>query len=90
VPGELVDIGRRPKLVASFDPPGGVARFNEWRARNADALASVPADAYRVEYGRAGAGVFIRVRIDEEHVPPALEDPDETGGGAGPQPPAAA
>ena len=90
MPGELVDIGRRPKIVASFEAPGASERFNEWRTRNAELLARVPADAYRVEYGRAGAGIFIRVRIDEGHVPPGLERPGESGCGAEEPPPTAA
>jgi hypothetical protein len=33
----------------------------------------VPAQALRVEYGRAPqGGLFVRVRIDEAHVPPSL------------------
>jgi hypothetical protein len=83
VAGELLDIGRRPKLVASFGGPGATARFDEWRTRNADALARVAPEAYRVEYGRAGSGIFVRVRIDEEHLPPGLEGPDEIGAAAG-------
>jgi hypothetical protein len=70
--GELVPIGLRPQLVASFDPPRAAERFAAWRERNADALASLPPDAYRVEYGRTGAGLFVRVRIAEERVPPSL------------------
>jgi hypothetical protein len=92
VPGELIDIGHRPKLVASFAPPGGVRRFNEWRARNAELLADIPAEAIRYEYGRAAAGgTFVRVRVDEESIPPGLEGPDELGAAAGlpPMPPAA-
>jgi hypothetical protein len=73
MPGELLPIGTRPTLVASFDPPDADAAFRSWRERHADVLAGVPADALRVEYGRAPAGgLFVRVRIDEEHVPAAL------------------
>jgi hypothetical protein len=90
VPGELVEIGRRPKIVAFFEPPGAAKRFTEWRARNADALAQVPEEAYRVEYGRAGAGLFIRVRIDEGHLPPSLENAEEDRGGTPNEPPPAA
>ena len=43
--GELLPIGPRPKLVASFDPPDAVARFEEWRAAHADHLAAIPPDA---------------------------------------------
>jgi hypothetical protein len=69
VAGELLPIGTRPKLVASFDPPDAEARFNEWQTAHAEALASVPAEAWRVEYGRTGVGLYVRVRIDEEHLP---------------------
>lgn len=71
--GELGDIGPRPTLVAAFDPPGADERFRAWRERNAEALASVPAEALRVEYGRASAGgLFVRVRIDESQIPAGL------------------
>ena len=89
MPGELLDIGRRPKLVASFSGEGATARFNAWRESNAAALNGVPPQAYRVEYARAASGILVRVRIDEEHIPPGLEGPDEAGPGAG-LPPAAA
>lgn len=67
--GELLPIGTRPKLVASFEPPDAVARFEEWRKAHADALARIPADAWRVEYGRTGVGQYVRVRMDETHLP---------------------
>ena len=73
--GELLDIGFRPKLVASFDPPGADERFREWQAAHGEALAGVPAEALRVEYGRTGAGLYVRVRIDESHLPATLESP---------------
>jgi hypothetical protein len=69
VTGELVDIGFRPTLVARFDPPEAEARFRAWRKTNAEALAGVPADALRVEYGRTGSGLYVRVRIDESQLP---------------------
>jgi hypothetical protein len=72
VAGELVDIGFRPKLVAGFDPPGAEDRFRAWQETNAETLAGVPADALRVEYGRTGSGLYIRVRIDESQVPDGL------------------
>jgi hypothetical protein len=75
VAGELLPIGTRPKLVASFDPPGADEAFRRWRREHAEAFAGVPADALRVEYGRAArGGLFVRVRIDEEHLPAALDD----------------
>jgi hypothetical protein len=75
VAGELVEIGKRPLLVASFEPPGAAGRFNSWREDHADALATVPETALRVEYGRTGQGLFVRVRIDEAHVPESLLPP---------------
>jgi hypothetical protein len=65
VAGELVDIGFRPKLVASFDPPAAEAQFAAWHAGEGAYLDALPPDAYRVEYGRTGAGLYVRVRIDE-------------------------
>jgi hypothetical protein len=65
VAGELLGIGTRPKLVASFDPPEAEAGFAAWREANAAWLATVPPQAYRVEYGRTGAGLYVRVRVDE-------------------------
>jgi hypothetical protein len=67
-------IGTRPRLVASFEPPGAADAFRTWRQSRADALAAVPAEALRVEYGRAAeGGLFVRVRIDEAHIPDGLE-----------------
>jgi hypothetical protein len=73
--GELLDIGFRPKLVASFDPPDAETRFRDWQAANAQVLAGVPAEALRVEYGRTGAGLYVRVRIDESQLPDRLKSP---------------
>ena len=70
--GELFNIGLRPTLVASFDPPDAEAAFRAWRERHADALAAVPPDALRVEYGRTGAGLYVRVRVDESALPAGL------------------
>ena len=75
VAGELLHIGLRPKLVASFDPPDAEERFLAWRKRNADLLASVPPDSLRVEYGRTGAGLYVRVRVDESALPSGLSAP---------------
>jgi hypothetical protein len=75
VAGELLNIGLRPKLVASFDPPDAERRFRHWRDQHAERMASVPPDAVRVEYGRSGIGLYVRVRIDEGHLPPGLAPP---------------
>lgn len=71
--GELVDIGFRPKTVASFDPPDAAERFRHWQAANAESLEGVPAEALRVEYGRTGEGLYVCVRIDESHLPPSMK-----------------
>jgi hypothetical protein len=68
VAGELLDIGLRPRLVASFAPPAAEEAFLEWRERHAHELEAVPLDAVRVEYGRTGEGLYVRVRIDEAHL----------------------
>lgn len=70
--GELLPIGTRPKLVASFEPPDAVKHFEEWRTAHADALAAIPPDVWRVEYGRTGVGAYVRVRVDEAHLPESL------------------
>jgi len=71
--GELLPIGPRPLLVASFEPPGAAAAYRRWRQRNAEPLARVPAEGMRVEYGRAaGGGLVVRVRIEERHLPEGL------------------
>jgi hypothetical protein len=46
-----------------------VERFARWRERNAELLASVPPEGLRVEYGRTGSGLYVRVRISEERLP---------------------
>ncbi len=73
--GELLNIGLRPKLVASFDPPDAERRFRRWREEHAGLMDGVPPDAVRVEYGRSGTGLYVRVRVDEGHLPPGLAPP---------------
>jgi hypothetical protein len=75
VAGELLDIGFRPKLVASFEPPDAATRFAQWQESNAKALARVPAEAMRVEYGRTGDGLYVRVRVDESQLPAGMSTP---------------
>jgi hypothetical protein len=54
--------------VAEFRPPDAVRRLEEWRRRNADALAVIPADEVVVDVGRAVEGGDIaRVRVAEHH-----------------------
>ena len=62
----------RPKLVAEFGPPDAEARFREWEAANAKRLSEIPRDAWRVEYGRTGVGAYVRVRVEEAHLPDGL------------------
>jgi hypothetical protein len=76
VPGELVSSGWRSRVVAAFDPPDAAAAFARWQAENAEALASVPPEAMRVEYGRRGEGLYVRVRIEETQIPPELQPPE--------------
>jgi hypothetical protein len=84
MPGELVSSGWRSRVVAAFDPPDAAGEFARWQADYADALATVPPEAMRVEYGRRGAGLYIRVRIEESRIPPELHPEPEA------PPPAAA
>jgi hypothetical protein len=70
--------------VAAFDPPDATAQFARWQEEHRDALASVPPASIRVEYGRRGAGLYIRVRIEESRIPRELRPRPE------PEPPAAA
>ena len=70
--GELLNIGPRPKLVASFEPPDAEKRFRAWRERHAAVLGALPPEALRVEYGRTGAGLYVRVRVDESALPSGL------------------
>lgn len=81
MPGDLVSSGWRSRVVAAFDPPGAAEAFARWQDEHSEALASVPPEAMRVEYGRRGAGLYVRVRIEETKIPPALGPP--------PPPPAA-
>lgn len=59
-------------MVAAFDPPDAAAAFARWQEEHADALAAVPPEAMRVEYGRRGEGLYVRVRIEETKIPAAL------------------
>ena len=70
--GELLNIGLRPKLVASFEPPDAEKRFRAWRERHEAVLGALPPEALRVEYGRTGAGLYVRVRVDESALPSGL------------------
>ncbi len=71
-------------MVASFDPPDAAAEFARWQAEHAETLAAVPPEAMRVEYGRRGEGLYVRVRIEESQIPSELRPEPEA------PPPAAA
>ena len=72
--GELVNIGPRPRTVASFEGRDAYDRFRAWRDEHAAVLDAVPPEAMRVEYGQLGTSGerYVRVRIDESHVPPTF------------------
>jgi hypothetical protein len=89
VPGELIPIGRRPKLVASFAGVGADDRYRAWRSANAELLSGVPEEAFKVEYASAGSARLIRVRVDETALPAGLEGPNEAGAADGLPPTAA-
>ena len=80
MPGELVPIGRRPTLVASFAGAGAAGRFAAWRMGSG--LAEVPPESVRVEYTGQGAAREIRVRVDEAYAA-GLTGPNEAGAGDG-------
>jgi hypothetical protein len=54
--------------VAEFSPPDAVRQLEEWRRRNADALAVIPPDEVLFDVGRVvEGGDFARVRVAEHH-----------------------
>jgi hypothetical protein len=56
------------KVVARFDPPDAQAAATEWRERNAVKLAALPADAVRIDIGRAlGGGDFVEISVEDEY-----------------------
>ena len=64
-------------MVAAFDPPDATAAFARWQEEHAEGLAGVPPEAMRIEYGRRGEGLYVRVRIEETKIPSALlPEPD--------------
>jgi hypothetical protein len=72
VPGELVSSGWRSRVVAAFDPPDAADAYARWQAEHADELARIPPEAMRIEYGRRGEGLYIRVRVEETQIPAGL------------------
>ena len=74
---ERLEVARRRGLRPARR---GRQRSTRWQAEHAEALASVPPEAMRVEYGRRGEGLYVRVRIEESKIPPALQ-PEPTAPG---------
>ena len=89
MPGELIPIGRRPKLVASFAGPGAAERFQAWLDANGELLAALSPTDFKVEYSSAGSERVIRVRVEELALPAGLKGPNEAGAADG-LPPSAA
>lgn len=56
------------KMVARFDPPDAQEAAKEWRQRHAAILDALPADAVRIDTGRAlGGGDFVQIRVEDEY-----------------------
>jgi hypothetical protein len=54
--------------VAEFRPPDAVRQLEEWRRRNADALAVISPEEVLFDIGRAvDGGDVARVRVAEHH-----------------------
>jgi hypothetical protein len=63
------------KIVAQFDPPDAQAAAQEWRQRHAATLAALPADAVRIDTGRALDGSdFGRIRVEDEYAERFTDD----------------
>jgi hypothetical protein len=74
--GRSVAYGRCVRLVtvAEFNPPDAARQLEEWRRRNADALAAIGPDEVIVDVGRSvEGGDFTRVRV-AEHRAAAFSD----------------
>ena len=56
------------KVVARFDPPDAQAAATEWRDRHGAELAALPADAVRIDTGRArDGGDFVQISVEDEY-----------------------
>jgi hypothetical protein len=54
-------------IAAAFDPPDAQARYNRWRDANAELLNHLPAEAVRVDTGRAASGEdFVQVWLPKD------------------------
>jgi len=64
------------QVVVRFDPPDAHQRFREWRELHDATLSSLPADAVRIDTGRAVGGDFVRVSVDEPYADRFTTAPD--------------
>jgi hypothetical protein len=55
------------QVVARFDPPRARERFAQWRSEHEDAFARVPKAAVKIEAGRAAAGEYVRVSVEDQY-----------------------
>jgi hypothetical protein len=56
------------QVVARFDSPNAHAASREWRERHGSTLAEIPADAVRIDTGRAAdGGDFVQISVEDEY-----------------------
>ena len=56
------------QIVARFDPPDAQAASRVWREKNHSALSEIPADAVRIDTGRASdGGDFVQISVEDEY-----------------------
>jgi hypothetical protein len=56
------------EIVATFDPPGALARLEDWKAAHRETIDSLPEEAILFDVGRAKTGTFARVRVNSEYM----------------------
>jgi hypothetical protein len=66
------------RVVARFDPPGAQAAARDWRDQHAATLSALPAEAVRIDTGRAVGGDFVQVSVLDDYAN-RFEDPEERG-----------
>jgi hypothetical protein len=54
------------QVLVRFDPPDAVSRLRKWGEAHAALLAAVPAEAIRIDFGRAVGGDYARVSVEDE------------------------
>jgi hypothetical protein len=55
------------QVVARFNPPDAHARARQCREQHASVLSTLPAEAIRIDIGRAAGGDFVQVSVDDEY-----------------------